>query len=111
MARTATRLVQLPAVPPDVWLQRLLAWSAPPTLGRAAWRPQAVALAVWAGVQQGQQVSTVEQVARRLDWSVTLAARHLEVAAAAGLVEVTSALPTSPPPPAAPATSLVAVAP
>jgi hypothetical protein len=95
MTRTAARLVHLPASDPgtlDAWLQRVLTWQPPSTLGRAAWRPQAVCLAVWAGgIGTGTYPSSVEQLAYRLGWSLTLVNRHLEVAAAAGLLVTTEA--------------------
>jgi hypothetical protein len=69
----------------DAWLQRVLAWAAPPTLGRAAWRPRAVALAAWAS--PGQR-PTLEELAQRLKWKPTLVARHAEVAVAAGLLAI-----------------------
>lgn len=95
MARSAARLVHLPiaageADTLDGWLQHVLTWQAPATLGRAAWRPQMVCLAVWAGgVGPGAYPCTVEHLAHRLGWAVTLVNRHLEIAVAAGLLSLT----------------------
>jgi hypothetical protein len=98
MTRTAARLVHLPTTGAgtlDAWLQRVLTWQPPATLGRAAWRPQAICLAVWAGglvaPGTGGSPSSVEHLAHRLGWSLTLVHRHLEVAVAAGLLVTTEA--------------------
>lgn len=90
-ARVMTGRLALPApavtdrgYPAEAWVRRLLDLDLTPLLGRAAWRPQALALVV--ARSSVTPWPTVEQVAADLAWKPSLAARHAALCVAAGLL-------------------------
>jgi hypothetical protein len=96
----STRTVQrigIPSVQPatgdpgHAWLRRVLALDLSATLGRAAWRPQALCIAVRehapsAAIVGPRAWPTLDQLAGELGWAPGLVRRRLELATAAGLL-------------------------